>query len=213
MKPRPTRQSVFTICDELLLQNHFPDNERLISIAGGTMEIIAPLRDAWWSDLLARVEGSELLIQALERILDSSLRIREHVGAGGRPARLALDPQHELLVKLREAEARASRAECQLDEERRRSLALLQGQGDRHLSQLTTIVNIKDLACAALRASDRALLDSREAERARLIATVDRLNRELASLQTGNPIDRAQQAAYALKVKNLPAEPTVKSKG
>ena len=81
MKPPITRKSVFAICDELLLQDNFPDNQRLVSITGGTMATVGPLRDAWWSDLLARVEGSELLIQTMERSLHKDLCIREHVSA------------------------------------------------------------------------------------------------------------------------------------
>jgi hypothetical protein len=57
------------------------------------------------------------------------------------------------------------------------------------LSLLTTIVSAEDQACAALGASDQALLNSREAERARLIATVDRLTGELVSARAGNSID------------------------
>lgn len=180
---------MFAACDGLLLQNHFPDNERLVSITGGTRETIAALRDAWWSDLLARVEGSELLIQTLERSLHSDLRIRDHLGGGSRPPPPAIDSERELLVKIQGALARASRAESQLYEERQRSLALLQEQGDRHLSMLATIVDTKDLACAALRASDKALLKASAGERARLIETVDRLTCEVASLRAGDSFD------------------------
>lgn len=189
MKPPITRQSVFATCDELLLKNSFPDNGLLASVTGASIATVAPLRDAWWSDLLARVEGSELLLQSLERTLHKDLRIREHVGARCQPSPAILSSDQNLQVKLRDAQTRAYSAEFSLAEERARVRSLIQEESDRHISLIGTIVRIKDLACEALRASDQALLNTRAAERDRLIDNVEELTKEIATLRAMNAIE------------------------
>lgn len=179
---------MFAACDELLLQNYFPDNQRLASTTGGSVATVAPLRDAWWSDLMARVEGSELLIQALERSLHKDLRIREHLGAGCQPAPALDVSDQELRDELGRTQTRSTSAALHLDEERARMRSQLQEESERHIALLASIVKIRDQACEALRASDRILLEARAAERDRLLATVDDLTRENAMLRARNPI-------------------------
>jgi hypothetical protein len=186
MKPPITRKSVFAICDELLLQDYFPDNQRLVSITGGTMATVGPLRDAWWSDLLARVEGSELLIQTMERSLHKDLSIREHVSARSQPAPPAFASDQQQREEPQHSQTRAARAEAYLTEERIRNRAQLREESDRHIALLATIVEIKNQGCEALRAGDRALLDLRQTELARLTAIIDELSHEVERLRARN---------------------------